>query len=53
MKKKSAKWASKAAAANDNPEWTCDDLARAVPMSGLPADLQRILRKRGRQRAPR
>jgi hypothetical protein len=28
---------------DDNPEWTAEDFARAVPSSGLPAELQAIL----------
>ena len=28
---------------DDNPEWTAEDFARAVPFSGLPAELQAIL----------
>lgn len=39
----------------DNPECTKEDFARAVPFSGLPLDLQRVLsnRKRGEQKAPK
>ena len=41
----------------DNPEWTSERIRSAVPFSGLPADLQRVLRgiqaKRGLQKAPR
>jgi uncharacterized protein (DUF4415 family) len=39
----------------DNPEWTKAEFARAVPFSGLPKGLQRVLsnRKRGAQRAPK
>ena len=39
----------------DNPEWTKAEFARAVPFSGLPEGLQRVLsnRKRGEQRAPK
>jgi uncharacterized protein (DUF4415 family) len=33
---------------DDNPEWTDEDFARAVPFSGLPESLQAKLRKRGR-----
>ena len=32
----------------DNPEWTADDFARAVPFSGLPAPLRTTLARRGR-----
>jgi uncharacterized protein (DUF4415 family) len=53
MKKKSIKRAGKTAVDNDNPEWTREDFARAVPMSGLPAGLQHVLRKRGPQKAPK
>lgn len=28
---------------DDNPEWTAEDFARAVPFSALPADLQALL----------
>jgi hypothetical protein len=28
---------------DDNPEWTAEDFARAVPFSALPAALQTIL----------
>jgi hypothetical protein len=27
----------------DNPEWTDEDFAKAVPFSGLPAELQKLL----------
>ncbi len=27
----------------ENPEWTNEDFAKAVPFSGLPADLQTLL----------
>lgn len=39
----------------DNPEWTREDFARAVPLSGLPKGLQQAIanRKRGSQRAPK
>ena len=55
MKKKSTKWAGKTVVDgyNDNPEWTRKDFARAVPISGLPTCLQRALRKRGPQKAPK
>jgi uncharacterized protein (DUF4415 family) len=38
----------------ENPEWTKEDFARAVPMSGLPKGLQEVLTKakRGPQKAP-
>lgn len=37
----------------DNPEWTRKDFARAVPFSGLPAEVQKTIssRKRGPQKA--
>jgi uncharacterized protein (DUF4415 family) len=42
---------------HDNPEWTAEDFKRAVPFSGLPEDVQRVLRgiqaKRGAQKAPK
>jgi len=40
---------------NDNPEWTQQDFARAVPIGGLPASLQSALKAhmRGPQKAPR
>lgn len=40
--------------ANDNPEWTQADFARAVPLTGLPKSLQGKLANRGRgpQKAP-
>ena len=49
------KTATRRAADKDNPEWTKADFARAVPFSGLPKDLQRVLsnRKRGEQKAPK
>jgi uncharacterized protein (DUF4415 family) len=53
MKKKSTKRAGKAAVDQDNPEWTRKDFAGAVPIGGLPAGLQRVLRKRGPQKAPK
>jgi uncharacterized protein (DUF4415 family) len=37
----------------DNPPWTRDRIARAVPFGGLPEDVQRALRGRGPQKAPR
>jgi uncharacterized protein (DUF4415 family) len=38
----------------DNPEWTDEMFARAVPLSGLPQELQDLLssRKRGPQKTP-
>ncbi|SNT43151.1 Uncharacterized conserved protein, DUF4415 family [Granulicella rosea] len=52
MSKKSI---AKPAEQGDNPEWTQQDFARAVPMSGLPAGLQAALKAhtRGPQKAPR
>jgi uncharacterized protein (DUF4415 family) len=41
----------------DNPEWTSERMKRAVPLSGLPADVQRVIRgvqaRRGLQKAPK
>lgn len=40
---------------DENPEWTKEDFARAVPLSKLPQDLRKklsSLRKRGPQQAP-
>jgi uncharacterized protein (DUF4415 family) len=41
----------------DNPEWTSDRIKRAVPLSGLPANVQRVIRgvqaHRGAQKAPK
>ena len=39
---------------DENPEWTAEDFARAVPFSGLPKSLQTTLasRTRGAQKAP-
>jgi hypothetical protein len=28
---------------DENPEWTNEDFAKAVPFSGLPAELQKLL----------
>ena len=28
---------------DENPEWTDEDFAKAVPFSGLPAELQKLL----------
>jgi hypothetical protein len=28
---------------DENPEWTEEDFAKAVPFAGLPADLQKLL----------
>jgi len=55
MKKTSTKATAKRMIDHDNPEWTKEDFARAVPFSGLPLDLQRVLsnRKRGEQKAPK
>jgi uncharacterized protein (DUF4415 family) len=40
---------------NDNPEWTRERIASAIPLSGLPENVQRVLRgiqgKRGPQKA--
>ena len=55
MKKTTLKRVPKRMVDLDNPEWTKEDFARAVPFSGLPLDLQRVLsnRKRGEQKAPK
>ncbi|MFB3814830.1 MAG: BrnA antitoxin family protein [Terriglobales bacterium] len=39
---------------NDDPEWTAEDIAKAVPFQELPASLQQKIgsRKRGPQKAP-
>ena len=39
----------------DNPEWTTEDLRRAVPLKGLPKEIQQAIaaRKRGSQKAPK
>jgi len=36
----------------ENPEWTQDMFDRATSIDGLPASLQKKLRRRGPQRAP-
>jgi uncharacterized protein (DUF4415 family) len=48
----STKKLSKRVVDEDNPQWTKADFARAVPFSGLPPELQRVLsnRKRGPQK---
>jgi uncharacterized protein (DUF4415 family) len=48
MKKKSMKRASKPTPDKENPEWTREDFARAVPFSGLPAQLQKAISNRSR-----
>jgi uncharacterized protein (DUF4415 family) len=57
MKKTSTKRASKTPFDRDNPEWTSEDFKRAVPFSGLPEDVQHVLRgiqgKRGPQKTPK
>jgi uncharacterized protein (DUF4415 family) len=55
MTKSNTKKAAKGVLDGDNPEWTKADFARAVPFSGLPSDLQRVLsnRKRGPQTEPK
>jgi len=35
----------------ENPEWTDEVFARAVPFSGLPQEMQKVLRRRG-ERGP-
>jgi Uncharacterized protein conserved in bacteria len=39
---------------DDNPEWTAEDFARAIPFSELPESLKAVLssRTRGAQKAP-
>jgi uncharacterized protein (DUF4415 family) len=39
---------------DDNPEWTKEDFKRAVPLSGLPKSVQKVIsaRKRGPQKSP-
>jgi uncharacterized protein (DUF4415 family) len=39
----------------ENPQWTKQDIASAVPLSGLPASMQRVIanRRRGAQKAPK
>jgi hypothetical protein len=34
----------------ENPEWTEEDFAKAVPFSSLPADLQKLLSPTKRER---
>jgi hypothetical protein len=34
----------------ENPEWTEEDFAKAVPFSGLPAELQNLLSSSKQQR---
>ncbi len=55
MRKVITKTATKRTVDRDNPEWTKTEFARAVPFSGLPEGLQRVLsnRKRGEQKAPK
>ena len=55
MRKAITKTAIKRTVDRDNPEWTKTEFARAVPFSGLPEGLQRVLsnRKRGEQKAPK
>lgn len=55
MKKLSTKKVNKPVVDKENPEWTKADFARAVPFSGLPSDLQRVLsnRTRGPQKEPK
>lgn len=38
---------------DDNPEWKTADIKRAVPVSGLPATLQKKLRGRPPKEAPK
>jgi uncharacterized protein (DUF4415 family) len=55
MRKSSTKKAGNRVVDEDNPPWTKADFARAVPFSGLPSDLQRVLsnRPRGLQKEPK
>ena len=55
MTKTSTQKVAKRVVDEDNPEWTKADFARAVPFSGLPSVLQRVLsnRKRGPQSEPK
>lgn len=55
MKRKVTKKTAELRAAQDNPEWSRDDFARAVPFSALPEQLKRTLsgRTRGPQKTPR
>ncbi len=53
MMKRTTRTASKTKEHDDNPPWTPERFARSVPFSGLPADLQRVLRNvRGPQKVP-
>ncbi|MEQ1537847.1 MAG: BrnA antitoxin family protein [Sphingorhabdus sp.] len=40
------------AAVSDNPEWTADDFAKAVPFDRAFPDLAATIRSRGSQKAP-
>ena len=40
------------AAVSDNPEWTADDFAKAVPFDKAFPDLAATIRRRGGQKAP-
>jgi uncharacterized protein (DUF4415 family) len=57
MSKKTTKKAGNSERFDENPEWTPAKFARAVPLSGLPENLQRVLKgiqgKRGPQQAPK
>lgn len=55
MTKLNTKKLAKQVVDEDNPPWTKADFARAVPFSGLPSDLQRVLsnRPRGPQKEPK
>jgi uncharacterized protein (DUF4415 family) len=44
MKNSSTAKADKNIVDQDNPEWTPADFRQAVPFSGLPSDLQRVIR---------
>lgn len=56
MKRANTRKVSETVFDGDNPEWTRERIKSAVPFSGLPPDLQRVLRgiqgKRGPQKAP-
>jgi uncharacterized protein (DUF4415 family) len=41
------------AAVSDNPEWTEDDFAKAVPFDKAFPDLAAAMRRRGAQKAPK
>jgi uncharacterized protein (DUF4415 family) len=55
MKKANTAKLSENVVDDDNPEWTRERIRNSVPLSGLPADVQRLLRgiqaRRGAQKA--